>query len=199
MDNIASTLRTYFYGKAVTKYREAGDEYDIFLRLKEDDRKSMKDILDVPLTADSGKIISLSNIARVVQQSGPIEIERQNQERVVKVEANTYRRALGDIAKDIREVVDGLKVPEGVIVRLGGDIEEQQKAFKELVLLFILGGLLVYMVMAAQFESLLDPFYSDVFRALCLDWSGLRAFTFRGKFKRAGIFGPGDAGRYCGQ
>ena len=96
MDNIASTLRTYFYGKAATKYREAGDEYDIFLRLKEDDRKSMKDILDVPLTADSGKIISLSNIAKVVQQSGPIEIERQNQERVVKVEANTYRRALGE-------------------------------------------------------------------------------------------------------
>ena len=171
MDNIASTLRTYFYGKAATKYREAGDEYDIFLRLKEDDRKSMKDILDVPLTADSGKIISLSNIAKVVQQSGPIEIERQNQERVVKVEANTYRRALGDIAKDIREVVDGFKVPEGVIVRLGGDIEEQQKAFKELILLFILGGLLVYMVMAAQFESLIDPFI--VMFSVPFAWTGV--------------------------
>ena len=171
MDNIAQTLRTYFYGKAVTKYRESGDEYDIFLRLKEDDRKSMKDILNISLTADSGRIISLSNIARVVQQSGPIEIERQNQERVVKVEANTFRRALGDIAKDIRGVVDGLNVPEGMMVNLGGDIEEQQKAFKELILLFILGGLLVYMVMAAQFESLLDPFI--VMFSVPFAWTGV--------------------------
>ncbi len=171
MDNIAQTLRTYFYGRAVTKYRESGDEYDIFLRLKEDDRKGLKDILDIPLASESGRMINLSNIAKVVQQSGPIEIERQNQERVVKVEANTFRRALGDIAKDIREVVDALNVPEGVIVRLGGDIEEQQKAFKDLILLFILGALLVYMVMASQFESLVDPFI--VMFSVPFAWTGV--------------------------
>ena len=115
MDNIAQTLRTYFYGRAVTKYRESGDEYDIFLRLKEDDRKDLKDILDIPLASESGRMINLSNIAKVVQQSGPIEIERQNQERVVKVEANTFRRSLGILLKISARLLIGL------MSRRGGD------------------------------------------------------------------------------
>jgi HAE1 family hydrophobic/amphiphilic exporter-1 len=158
MANITDTIRTYFYGKSATKYREAGDEYDIFVRLKDSDRTSIKDIEDIPITSSSGKIIRLSNVAKVIHRTGPIEIERQNQDRIVRVEANTFRRSLGDIAKDIRQVIQNINAPPDITINLGSDIEEQGKAFRDLLLLFILGGLLVYMVMAAQFESLLDPF-----------------------------------------
>lgn len=158
MASITDTLRTYFYGKSATKYREGGDEYDIFVRLKDSDRSGIQDIEDIPVVSNTGKIIRLSNVAKVIHRTGPIEIERQNQERIIKVEANTFRRSLGDIAKDIRGVIKNINAPPDITLNLGSDIEEQAKAFRDLMVLFILGGLLVYMVMAAQFESLMDPF-----------------------------------------
>jgi HAE1 family hydrophobic/amphiphilic exporter-1 len=97
-------------------------------------------------------------VARVVHRTGPIEIERQNQDRVVKVEANIFRRSLGEVAQDIRGVINKMQIPLEISINLGSDVEEQAKSFRDLLLLFVLGGVLVYMVMAAQFESFLDPF-----------------------------------------
>ena len=158
MSTITDSLRTYFYGKAATKYREGGDEYDIFVRLKEDERASIRDIENIPIASDSGKIIRLSNVAKIIQRTGPIEIERQNQDRIIKVEANVFRRSLGEVAEDIKKLIAQTTHPQEIRINLGGDIEEQAKSFRDLLVLFILGGVLVYMVMAAQFESLIDPF-----------------------------------------
>lgn len=158
MSTLTDSLRTYFSGKVATKYRFEGDEYDILVRLKEADRSNIQDIEAIGINSESGKIIRLGNVAAVVQGSGPVEIERQNQQRIIKVEANIFRRSLGAITKDIKAVISGMNVPHGLIINLGGDIEEQAKSFRDLILLFVLGGLLVYMVMAAQFESFIDPF-----------------------------------------
>ena len=157
--NVSDTLRTYFYGTTAAKFRQEGDEYDIFLRLRESERQSLKDIENIPIYAETGKMIQLSNIAKVIQYAGPIEIERQNQQRIIKVEANIFRRSLGEITKDVRQLLSRFNIPQGINrLSLGSDIEEQGKAFKDLILLFVLGGILVYMVMAALFESFLDPF-----------------------------------------
>jgi HAE1 family hydrophobic/amphiphilic exporter-1 len=158
MAAITDTLRTYFSGYAATKYREAGEQYDIFVRLRDSDRTSIKSIENIPLTTSSGKIVRLSNIAQIVPKTGPIQIERQNQERIVKVDANVFRRSLGDVATDVKAVIAKINVPLGITINLGADVEEQAKSFRDLFLLFLLGSLLVYMVMASQFESLLDPF-----------------------------------------
>ncbi|MCX5703668.1 MAG: efflux RND transporter permease subunit, partial [Candidatus Omnitrophica bacterium] len=158
MTEITNTLRTYFYGEAATKYREAGDEYDVFVRLKDSDRASIKDIGQIPFISATGKIVRLNNVAKIVHKTGPIEIERQNQERIIKVEANTFRRSLGEVAQDIRVIIANIKLPPETTINLGSDVEEQAKSFRDLLLLFLLGGILVYMVMAAQFESYLDPF-----------------------------------------
>ncbi|MDD2703371.1 MAG: efflux RND transporter permease subunit, partial [Candidatus Omnitrophica bacterium] len=155
---ITDTLRTYFYGEAASKFREGGDEYDIFVRLKDENRASVKDIEDIPLLLPSGESVKLSSIASVVRRTGPIEIERQNQDRIIKVEANIFRRSLGDVARDVREVIARQKYSSDITVNLGSDVEEQAKAFRDLILLFCLGVVLVYMVMASQFESLIDPF-----------------------------------------
>lgn len=196
MFTITDTLRTYFYGKAATKFRQSGDEYDIFLRLKESDRGSIQDIGNIPLSLPTGKIIALSSIAQVVQSIGPIEIERQNQQRIIKVEANIFKRPLGEIAKDIREIITHTNIPDEVRVSLGSDIEEQAKAFKELLLLFLLGGSLVYMVMAAQFESFLDPFivmfsvpfaFTGVSFGLFLGGVNLSVLAFLGLIMLVGI------------
>jgi HAE1 family hydrophobic/amphiphilic exporter-1 len=158
MAAITDTMRTYFSGYTATKYREAGEQYDVFVRLRDSDRSSIRAIENIPLTSTSGKIIRLSNVATIVPKTGPIQIERQNQERIVKVEANVFRRSLGDVAKDVKEIIAGTNMPLGITINLGADVEEQGKSFRDLFLLFLLGSLLVYMVMASQFESLLDPF-----------------------------------------
>ena len=128
------------------------------MRLKDEDRKSIQDIRDIPLYSASGKQIRLSNVAKIGYRSGPRVIERQNQERLIKVEANIYRRSLGDVSKDVQQMLAKQAIPEEIKINLGSDIEEQAKSFRDLIMLFILGGVLVYMVMAAQFESLRDPF-----------------------------------------
>ncbi len=171
MAAITDSLRTYFYGYAATKYREAGEQYDIFVRLKDSDRSSIKDIENISLVSSTGKTIRLSNLATVVIKTGPIEIERQNQERIIKVEANVFKRSLGDVAKDIREIIAQINLPLGVTINLGADVEEQAKSFRDLFLLFMLGALLVYMVMASQFESLLDPFI--IMFSVPFAWTGV--------------------------
>jgi len=158
MRQVTDTLRTYFYGSTATKYREAGEQYDVFVRLKGEDRSSIRDIENISLMNSAGKVIRLNNIAAVVYKTGPIQIERQNQERIIKVEANVFHRSLGDVAKDVNKVIAEENIPQGVTINLGADVEEQAKSFRDLFLLFLLGALLVYMVMAAQFGSLIDPF-----------------------------------------
>jgi HAE1 family hydrophobic/amphiphilic exporter-1 len=159
MSQIAASLKTYIQGSTATKYREKGETYDVYVRLTEESRQSREDLENVPLlSAATGKQVRLSNIAKIIENAGPQEIERQNRERVVRVECNTYKRSMGKVVEDIRAVLGRMTVPADVMVNIGGEAEEQKKAFADLGILLGLGIILVYMVMAAQFESLVDPF-----------------------------------------
>lgn len=185
MDTIANSLQSYIAGSVATKYREKGETYDINLRLEEEDRKRIEDIESLPLIAETTqfvsaqtpaqtrspeieaippvslttlKIVRLSNVAKIYEVKGPVSIERQNRERVVRVECNTYKRSSGKVVEDIRKTLRNITIPKDILINFGGEAEEQQKAFRDLGLLLILGIILVYMIMAAQFESLFDPF-----------------------------------------
>lgn len=158
VSQITETVRTFFYGKSATRYREAGNEYDIFVRLREEDRKGLSDLRGISIKSKYGNLIRLDNVASIVQGIGPLEIERKDQARIVKVEANIYGRSIGRIAEDINKQMKKLQIPPEIIVKFSGDIEEQKESFRDLTLVLILSVLLVYMVMAAQFESLIDPF-----------------------------------------
>ncbi len=155
---VADTVRTAFYGNDPTKFRDAGDDYDIFVRLAKDDRRSLKDIGDLTVYAATGKPVKLKNVAVITQKYGPIQIDRKNRQRIVTVDADTYGRSMGEVMNDIRERLKSLAIPPGIEIREGSDVEEQQKSFRDLRLLFLLGLVLVFMVMAAQFESFRDPF-----------------------------------------
>jgi HAE1 family hydrophobic/amphiphilic exporter-1 len=159
MKTIADSLYTYIQGDAPTKYREKGETYDISVRLEEDSRKKVEDIESLTIVSPNNqKQIRLSNISRIKEVFGPVSIERQNRERVVRVECNSFRRSSGKLIEDIKRQLKGIVLPADVVINFGGEAEEQAKAFKDLTLLLILGITLVYMIMAAQFESLLDPF-----------------------------------------
>jgi len=155
---LASTLRSYFYGYEATKFREAGDDFDIFLQLKEKQRYSLDDIGEISVPTMSDKLVKLKTFAKVNMGLGPVEINRKNRERIISVGCDIYKRAMSDVKKDIEEVIKKLNIPKDIEVNFGGEVEEQRKAFSDLGLLLIIGIILVYMVMVGQFESLKTPF-----------------------------------------
>ncbi|MDD5449498.1 MAG: efflux RND transporter permease subunit [Candidatus Omnitrophica bacterium] len=197
MNTIASSVKTFIEGSTATKYREKGETYDIYVRLEESSRSRPEDVENLAIVSPvTGKQIRLSNFAAVHEVWGPIEIERQNRERVVRVECNVYKRSAGKVREAIKKELDKITLPSDVMINFGGEAEEQAKAFKDLFFLLILGIILVYMVMAAQFESLLDPFiimfavpftFTGVLFALFLTGSTLSIITFLGIIMLMGI------------
>ena len=158
VSQIANALQTVLTGTPASNYREAGDEFQILVKLKEADRMDLRDILDLTLTNADGQPVVLRNVVQVRPRSGPGRVERKDQERIVIVSANITGRDMGSILADIREGLRFIPVPREFSIVFGGDYEEQQKAFRELLLSFVLALMLVYMVMACLYESLRDPF-----------------------------------------
>ncbi len=158
VSKIANALQTILSGTNAGYYRQAGDEFTILVKLREAEQMNMDEILDLTLVNSDGLPVVLKNVVKVESQSGPVRIERLDQERVVTVSADISGRKMSSILSDIRELLSTVPVPRDFNIGFGGDYEEQQKSFRELLLSCILALVLVYMVMACQYESLRDPF-----------------------------------------
>ncbi|MBN2468215.1 MAG: efflux RND transporter permease subunit [Deltaproteobacteria bacterium] len=158
VSQIANMLQTVLSGTGASNYREAGDEYRILVKLEAAEQKSLREILDLTLVNSDGEPVVLRNLVKVIPRTGPVLIERKDQERIVTVSANLSGRDMGSILADIRNGLRFLPLPGDFSIMFGGDYEEQQKAFRELLLGFLLALILVYMVMASLYESLRDPF-----------------------------------------
>jgi len=158
VSQIANMLQTVMSGTSAGNYREAGDEYRILVKLKDAEKVPLRDILNLTLTNAKGEQVVLRNVVKLRPQTGPVLIERKDQERIITVSANISGRDMGSILTDIRKGLRSVPEPRDFSIAFGGDYEEQQKAFNELLLSFVLALVLVYMVMASLYESLRDPF-----------------------------------------
>ncbi len=158
VSKIANTLQTVLSGTIAGEYREGGNEYDIRVKLKDAEKREMQDILDLPVTNAEGEQVVLRNAVNVRPHRGPVFIERKDQERVVYITANISGRDMGSVLSDVLDGIKKLPVPKDFGITLGGDYEEQQEAFRELLTSFVLALILVYMVMASLYESLRYPF-----------------------------------------
>lgn len=158
VSQIANMLQTILSGTRAGYFREAGDEYTILVRVQDAERMDLREVLDLTLTNSDGQPVVLRNVVQVRPRTGPVRVERKDQERVVTVYANISGRDMGSILSDIRKKLRSIPVPRDFSILFGGDYEERQKAFRELALSFVLALVLVYMVMACQYESLRDPF-----------------------------------------
>jgi HAE1 family hydrophobic/amphiphilic exporter-1 len=156
--DIGKTVETYFAGTAASKYREGGDEYDIEVRLREEDREKIEDLRDVFVATPGGRQVSLANVARIEYGVGPTMIERKDQARYITVSADVRGRDLGSAAKDVEKIMGRISAPPGFSYKFAGEQKEQKETARLLQIAAILGMILVYMVMAAQFESYRDPF-----------------------------------------
>jgi HAE1 family hydrophobic/amphiphilic exporter-1 len=158
VSRIGDALQTAIGGTYASYYREGGKQYRILVRLSEEDRRDLDDLLDLTVVNNRGEPVILRNVINTVSQEGPVRLERKDQERIITIDANFTGRDMGSVISDIRDRLRSIPVPKDFAILFGGDYEEQQKAFHELLLGFILAILLVYLVMAGQFESFRDPF-----------------------------------------
>jgi len=160
VNQIANTIQTASLGKVATRYREGNEEVDIRVRYKKQSRDSLEDIGNIPIMTPMNQMILLDQIASISKGEGPIKINRENQARVVTVTANIAGRDLGSVVRDIRERITGVErgLPPGYFIEFGGQYEDMQEAFIIMAAAFALATLLVYMIMASQFESFLHPF-----------------------------------------
>jgi CzcA family heavy metal efflux pump len=158
VSTIGKQVETFFAGSTATRYREGGDEYDVEVRLQPKDRDRIEDLRDVPISMPGGGQVSLANIAEIQQGLGPTKIERKDQARYITVSAEISGRDLGSVAKDVRKALDKIPAPPGFGYKFAGAEKEKKEAFTLLVTAVGLGMVLVYMVMASQFESFRDPF-----------------------------------------
>ncbi|OGS34251.1 MAG: hypothetical protein A2293_13790 [Elusimicrobia bacterium RIFOXYB2_FULL_49_7] len=155
---VADAVNIAFSGKTATKYREGKDEYDVFVQLRPEDRRDVTDVLSLPIKTPDGRMFLLSDLVVKKIAQGPMAIERKDQQRIVTVSANVFGRSLGDVASAVERQVRTIPLPPGISVGFAGTVKDQRESFRDLLLAFILGALLTYMVMAAQFESFRDPF-----------------------------------------
>ena len=154
---VANTIRTNVAGTQAAMFRDAGNEYPIIVRLRQEDREEVAEVGDVLLNTSAGQTVPAKNVMIIDRETGPVSIERKNQERVQRVNAET-ETTLSEAVAAVQARMGEINVPKDFAVGFGNEVEEQAKSFNELRLVLILAIILVYTVMASQYESLKDPF-----------------------------------------
>jgi hydrophobic/amphiphilic exporter-1 (mainly G- bacteria), HAE1 family len=156
---MASTaIKNRVDGLIATRLRQFGDEYDVVVRLQKDSRNTLTEIENIGITNPTGQVIRLGEIAQIKEYWSPPSIERKRKERIVRVSFTPYKRSLTDIQIDVQKAIDKAILPAGVMVQISGAIKEQMDAFMDIAMLIMLSLILVYLIMASQFESLKMPF-----------------------------------------
>ena len=193
----AQFIRNRIYGYECSKYREDGDEYDIVVRYDEPFRESIEEVENIILYSSMGRPVRLKEVAEVKETFSSPEIERENRQRIITVKGMVGAGvALGEAVAEVNTVLADYETPSGITLELGGSIEDQGEAFGDIATLLILIVVLVYIVMATQFESLIYPFIimftlpfamSGVFIALWLTNTPLSIIALIGAIMLVGI------------
>ena len=193
----AQFVRNRIYGYECSKYREDGDEYNIVVRYAEPFRESVEEVENITLYTPMGRPIKLKDVATVQESFSSPEIERENRQRVVTVEGSVGAGvALGDAVTEVNALMAEYETPAGITLEIGGTIEDQGEAFSDIGMLLILIVVLVYIVMATQFESLMYPLIimftlpfalSGVFFALWMSSTPLSIIALIGGIMLVGI------------
>lgn len=158
VQKIAQIIQTNVGGSRAGVYREGGDEFPIMVRLQPQDRLSTLDLKNVSVPTNTGQILPVSSVVRTEPRLSPTEIDRVNSQRVIYISANLVSgAALGDVVKKMQTRLEDYPLPEGFSLLFSGEFEEQQKAQQDFIISIVMALILIYMVMAAQFERFLDP------------------------------------------
>ena len=158
MSTAANAIRNRINGLTMSQYREEGEEYNIRVRYEEKYRESIEDIENIMIYNPMGVGVRVRDLGAVVETSTLPQVDRQDRQRIVTVTGSIYGRALSEVVEDVTSLLAAYEIPAGVQIEIGGSMEEQQESFGQLGLLLMIVSLLVYIVLASQFESLTYPF-----------------------------------------
>ena len=196
LSTAATYLRNRINGSLATYYREDGDEYDVKVRYAPENRTSVEDLENILIYTPSGKGVRVKDLGKVVERANPPTIERKDRERIVTVSAVISGAPLGDVVSAGQDVIDQMEIPSGVTIQIAGSYEDQQESFADLGTLGLLIIVLVFIVMAAQFESMTYPFiimfsipfaFSGILMALAITGTTLNVMSMLGGIMLIGI------------
>lgn len=154
----ASYLRNRINGSTASYYREDGDEYDIKVMYDPEKRQSIEDIENILIYNQMGQGVRVKELGKVVERHSPPSIERKDRERINTVSAVISGSDMGTVVAEAEKLIDKMDIPSGITIDISGSYEDQQDSFRDLGTLALLIIVLVFIVMAAQFESLTYPF-----------------------------------------
>ena len=196
LSTAAYYLRNRVNGATSTQFREDGEEYDVKVMYAPEFRTRIEDLENIMIYSSTGQGVRLKELGKVVERSTPPTIERKDRERVVTVSAVVDGRALGDVVADAQAAIDNMHLPANISIEIAGSYEDQQDSFSDLLMLGVLIIILVYIVMAAQFESFTYPgiimtsllfAFSGVFLILWLTGHTLNIMSMIGAIMLIGI------------
>ncbi len=196
LSTAANYLRNRINGATASKYREDGDEYNIKVRYAPEHRTSLNDIENILIYNARGEAIRVKDVGKVVERFNPPTIERKNRERIVTVSAIISGVPMSNVVTAGNDIIDTLDLPGDINVQIAGSYEDQQESFNDLGTLAVMIVLLVFIVMAAQFESLTYPFilmisvlfaFSGVLMALFITNTNLSVMSLLGGIMLIGI------------
>ncbi len=154
---IGSAIHSAIAGDIATQYRIDGDEIDVRLRFPEEERETIQDLGNILITAPNGLTVPVKEVAKLQQKMGPSTINRENQTHIISVTSKLRDRSLGEVIKDIQLSLTDFEMPQGYELEYGGENKDMMESFRNLGLALIMAIILVYMILAAQFESLVHP------------------------------------------
>jgi len=192
---VSAMIRNRIVGLTATKFRESGSEYDIVVRFDEDFRNSISDINNIAIPTASG-LVRLEEIGTIQEFWTPPNVERKRRERLVTVSTVPYKVAMGEMAGNIKAEIAKMDIPDGILIDVGGAYEDLTESFADLALLLLVSLILVYIVMASQFESLKMPLiimasipfaFTGVILALLITGTALSIIAALGAIMLVGI------------
>ena len=196
LQTAAFYLRNRINGSTASQFREDGEEYDIKVMYDKNYRTSLEDIENIIVYTPSGAGVKIKELGKVVERFTPPTIERKDRERVITVSAVVDGVPMSQVVEAAETEIDNMHLPPGITISLSGSYEDQQDSFSDLLLLGILIIILVYIVMAAQFESFTYPgiimtslmfAFSGVFIILFLSGHTLNVMSMIGAIMLIGI------------
>lgn len=193
---VSTAVKNRVDGLIATQLRQFGDEYDVVVRLDRKSTSTITDIQNLGITNPMGQVVRLGEIANIKEYWSPPNIERKRKERIVRVSFTPYKRSLTELQAEIQKNINEMQIPSGIMVQISGAIQDQMEAFADLALLMVVSLILVYLIMASQFESLRMPLiimfsipfaFSGVAVALKLTGTSLSAISGIGAVMLIGI------------
>ncbi len=186
---VAGQIRGSLSGDVATKLKSDGSEIDVRISYSQDIYENLNQLKDMNIVTNSGVYIPLSSVAEIGIKDSPTSISRSDQERYVTVTSDVFGRSTGKVNSDVQKLIDKMEVPNGYSIKLGGNNEQMAETFSSLAMVLVLAVVLVYMVMAAQFGSFINPLVIMFTILLALTGALILLFVFREPISMMSLIG----------